>query len=149
MRRATLVGTGLLALAACAGGHAASVASPAADAAEIRAVLDTTAAGWNRGALAVYMSAYADTTTSMGGDGIERGKAATERVMRQGFWRTGRPAQQLRYDHVEVRMLGRDNALVTGEFILTGADRPDRTGWFTTIWARTSEGWRMIHDHSS
>ena len=68
--------------------------------------------------------------------------------MRQGFWRNGRPAQQLRYDHVEVRMLGADNALVTGEFILSGAGRPDRTGWFTTVWARTSQGWRMIHDHS-
>lgn len=142
-----------LVLSACAGGHAgparSPAPSPAADAAGIRAVLDTTAAGWNHGELAVYMSAYADTTTSMGSNGVERGKAATERVMRQGFWRTGRPAQQLRYDHVEVRMLGRDNALVTGQFILTGGGRPDRTGWFTTIWARTSEGWRMIHDHSS
>ena len=66
-----------------------------------------------------------------------------------GFWGTGRRAQQLRYEHIVVRMLGRDNALVTGQFILTGAGRPDRAGWFTTIWARTSEGWRMIHDHSS
>ena len=123
-------------------------ASPASDASAIRAVLDTTAAGWNRGELAVYMSAYADSTTSMGANGIVRGKEGTEQVMRQGFWRNGRPAQQLRYDHVEVRMLGADNALVTGEFILSGAGRPDRTGWFTTVWARTSQGWRMIHDHS-
>ena len=37
MMRTTLVGTALLALAACAGGHAASAPSPAGDAAEIRA----------------------------------------------------------------------------------------------------------------
>ena len=135
-------------VAACAGHPPASPAPSATSAAQIRAVLDTTAAGWNRGELAVYMSAYADSTTSMGANGIVRGKDGTEQVMRQGFWRNGRPAQQLRYDHVEVRMLGADNALVTGEFILSGAGRPDRTRWFTTVWARTSQGWRMIHDHS-
>ena len=146
--RASLAGPAVLLLAACAGGRNVSAPSPASDAAAMRAVLDTTAAGWNRGELAVYMSAYADSTTSMGSNGIVRGKDGTEQVMRQGFWRNGRPAQQLRYDHVEVRMLGTNNALVTGQFILSGAGRPDRTGWFTTIWARTSHGWRMIHDHS-
>jgi len=47
-----------------------------------------------------------------------------------------------------MRMLGRDDALVTGEFVLTGAGHADRTGWFTTVWTRTPQGWRMIHDHS-
>ena len=149
MRATAVLVVGLLTGTACAGGASPGAPAPADDAARIRAVLDTTAAGWNRGELSVYMSAYADSTTSMGGNGLVRGKEGTAQVMRQGFWRAGRPAQQLRYDHVEVRMLGRDNALVTGKFILTGAGRPERTGWFTTIWARTAEGWRMIHDHSS
>ena len=26
--------------------------------------------------------------------------------------------------------------------------RPDRTGWFTTVWTKTKTGWKMIHDHS-
>jgi ketosteroid isomerase-like protein len=54
----------------------------------------------------------------------------------------------LHYEHVVVRMLGRDNALVTGQYVLQGGERPDRTGWFTTVWTRTPAGWRMIHDHS-
>ena len=118
------------------------------DAAAIRTALDSTAAGWNRGDLAVYMSMYDDSVTSNGAEGFLTGKAGVETVMRRGFWRTGRPLQQLRYENVVVAPLGADHALVTGKFVLTGADRPDRTGLFTTVWRRTSAGWRMIHDHS-
>ena len=56
--------------------------------------------------------------------------------------------QLLRYEHMDVRMLGKEHALVTGQYVLTGGGGPDRTGWFTTVWARTRQGWRMIHDHS-
>jgi len=86
--------------------------------------------------------------TTMLPTGVVTGRDAIGDVMRKGYWRTGRPLQQLHYEHVDVRMLGRDDALVTGEFVLTGAGHPDRTGWFTTVWMRTPKGWRMIHDHS-
>jgi uncharacterized protein (TIGR02246 family) len=126
------------------------------DAAAIRAVFDTTTAGWNRGELPVYLSAYTESATAMGSKGPERGVNAIGDQMRAGYWRTGRPVQSLHYDHMEIRPLGPDNALVTGQYILTGAGRPDRTGWFTTIWSRVPAArgqpasvWRMIHDHSS
>ena len=119
------------------------------DAAAIKATLDTTAAGWNRGELSVYLSAYADTATAMGSTGLVRGVRGIEGQMRAGFWRTGRPIQVLSYDHLEIRPIGPDQAVVTGQYILTGGGRPDRTGWFTTIWVRTPRGWRMLHDHSS
>ena len=118
------------------------------DAAAIRAMFDTTAAGWNRGELPVYLSAYNESSTTMGSDGLVRGVAGIEGQMRAGFWKNGRPAQVLRYEHLEIRQLGRDNALATGQYILSGGGRPDRSGWFTTIWQRTLQGWRMIHDHS-
>jgi ketosteroid isomerase-like protein len=121
---------------------------PASDVAAIRAVFDTTAAGWNRGDLSAYLSAYNETSTTMGGTGLVRGPAAIGDQMRAGFWKTGRPIQILNYDHLEIRPLGPNDALVTGQYILSGADRPNRTGWFTTIWERTPAGWRMIHDHS-
>ena len=136
----------LVAVASLLGAARAGAQSPAD--AQIRAVLDSTAAGWNRGDLSRYLWAYADTATSMGSNGPERGRAAIEAQMRAGFWRTGRPLQSLHYEHVDVRMLGAAHALVTGEFVLTGGGRPARTGWFTTVWAHTADGWRMIHDHS-
>ncbi len=48
-----------------------------------------------------------------------------------------KPSRGYPAESVDVRFPGPDHALVTGKFVLTGAGRPDQTGWFTTIW-RTS-----------
>ena len=129
-------------------GSSSSVTPDAADVAAIRAVFDTTAFGWNHGDLSAYLYAYAPSATAMGRTGLVHGPSGIEEQMRAGFWKTGRPTQSLAYDHLEIRALGRNHALATGQYILTGGGLPDRTGWFSTIWERTPVGWRMIHDHS-
>ena len=121
----------------------------ATDAAAIRAVLNTSAAGWNRGDLRVYLSAYVDSATAMGRTGLARGVRGIEGQMRAGYWRTGRPLQTLTYDHLEIRPIGPNQAIVTGQYNLVGEGVSNRSGWFTTIWVRTPVGWRMVHDHSS
>jgi uncharacterized protein (TIGR02246 family) len=126
----------------------AALQKPDPAAAQIRAVLNSTADGWNKGDLAQYLAAYTPSATEMLSDGPKGGVEVIEQTMRNGFWKTGRPLQQLRYEHVDVRMLGKEHALVTGQYVLNGGGRPDRTGWFTTVWTRTRAGWRMIHDHS-
>ena len=129
--------------------HARTSPAPSSPAdAEIRAVLDSTAAGWNRGDLGPYMAAYAEDADAGGSNGFVHGPVAIEEGMRRGFWKNGRPAQQLRYEHLTIRMLGASDALVTGQYVLSGAGLPDRTGWFTTVWEQRPQGWRMIHDHS-
>lgn len=148
MRR-FLVAVSLATALGCAGQiRSGSGSSFASDAAAIKALFDLTAAGWNRGELPVYLSAYVDTATTMGSTGLVRGVKAIEAQMRAGFWRAGRPLQSLSYDHLEIRPIGPDQAIATGQYILTGGGRPDRTGWFSTIWVRTPQGWRMVHDHS-
>jgi uncharacterized protein (TIGR02246 family) len=114
----------------------------------IRAALESTAAGWNKGDLNEYLSAYTKEATEMLSTGPAGGVEAIEKTMKEGFWKSGRPLQILRYESLVVRMLGKKNALVTGKYVLSGAGRPDRSGWFTTIWLKTKDGWRMIHDHS-
>ena len=136
----------LACLAACA--RPAAAPAPESVAEDIRAVLDSTAAGWNRGDLSRYLWAYAESTTVMGRGGVEHGVEAIRQQMLAFFWKTGRPLQVLRYEHLAVRLLGPESALATGQYILSGNGLPDRTGWFTTVWARTAVGWRMIHDHS-
>lgn len=116
--------------------------------AEIKAVFDITAVGWNTGDLTKYLYAYVPDATEMLSTGPTGGVEAIEKTMKEGFWKTGRPLQNLRYESLVVRMLGKENALVTGQYILSGADKPDRKGWFTTVWTKTKSGWRMIHDHS-
>ena len=150
MKKISVAIVTLAAAIGCAGQvHSGSGFQHATDAAAIKAVFDTTAAGWNRGELPVYLSAYVDSATAMGSTGLVRGVGGIEGQMKAGFWRTGRPLQLLSYDHLEIRPIGPDQAIATGQYILTGGDRPNRTGWFTTIWVRTPHGWRMVHDHSS
>jgi uncharacterized protein (TIGR02246 family) len=136
------------AVVGCAARSSSLAVTPASDVAAIRAVFDTTAAGWNRGDLSAYLFAYAPSATAMGRTGLVHGPNGIGDQMRAGFWKAGRPDQILAYDHLEIRPLGQDHALATGQYILSGAGKPDRTGWFTTIWERTPAGWRMIHDHS-
>jgi len=45
--------------------------------------------------------------------------------------------------------LGEGYALVVGRFVLEGGGQPEHSGWFSTIWERQTQGWRVIHDHSS
>lgn len=115
---------------------------------QIVAELNSTADGWNNGDLPKYLAAYVPEATEMTGEGPKGGVDEIEKTMRAGFWKNGRPAQVLRYENIVVRPLGKKNALVTGQYILSGGGRPDRKGWFTTVWIKTSKGWRMMHDHS-
>jgi uncharacterized protein (TIGR02246 family) len=115
---------------------------------DITAALNSTADGWNAGDLAKYLAVYVPEATEMTSEGPKGGMEHIEQTMKSGFWKTGRPLQVLRYENVVVRMLGKKDALVTGQYVLSGGGRADRKGWFTTVWTKTKDGWRMIHDHS-
>jgi len=139
---------GLLTFAFALGANAQEPSRKGSAEEQIKSVFAYTALGWNTGDLSKYLYAYVPGAKEMTKDGPKGGVEHIEQTMKNGFWKTGRPIQQLRYEHLEITMLGKNNALVTGQFILSGADRPDRTGWFTTVWTKLKLGWRMIHDHS-
>ena len=120
-----------------------------ADEVEVRRKLQSTAEAWNRADLAGHVAPYADSAAFMTGRGPMIGRDMIEASLRRGFWRDGKPLQTLRYEHVSVRALGANHALVTGRFALAGGARADATGWFTLVWERGPQGWREIHDHSS
>jgi uncharacterized protein (TIGR02246 family) len=120
----------------------------AREAADIRSILDGTSRGWNTGDLALYLSPYTPDATEMRHTGPTGGVDSIASTMKRGFWKKGRPTQDLRYDSVQVRFLSPRSALVTGKYVLTGGARPQRSGWFTTVWIKNKHGWKMVHDHS-
>jgi ketosteroid isomerase-like protein len=77
------------------------------------------------------------------------GKERTAEALRRSFFKDGKPMQQLRFEQVSIRRLGREHALVVGRFVLEGGGQPEQSGWFSTVWERQADGWRVIHDHSS
>jgi len=107
-----------------------------------------TAAAWNRGDIEGHVATYADSAEFMA-PGPLVGRDRIRESLLRSFWREGRPLQQLRYEQVAIRRLGADHALMTGRFVLSGGGRPDRSGWFTLVWAWTDGGWKIVHDHSS
>jgi ketosteroid isomerase-like protein len=116
---------------------------------EIQGLLDASAASWNRGDLDGHLADNADSISFMTRDGPIVGKARTAEALRRSFFQDGKPLQQLRFEQVTIRSLGPRHALVVGRFVLEGGGRPEHSGWFSTIWQRQAEGWRVIHDHSS
>lgn len=116
---------------------------------DIRAELQRTVDAWNAGDMAGHVSAYADSATMMGSRGLITGRETIAAGLVRGFWREGRPLQQLSYVDLRVRMLGERFALVTGGCVLTGGGRPDYTCRFSLTWELQQGRWVMIHDHSS
>jgi ketosteroid isomerase-like protein len=119
------------------------------DDAEIRAVMSAQAAAWNRGDIDGFMNGYArsSTTEFISGDKLTRG------------WQTVRDRYRKKYDsrekmgtlyfsELKITRLGGDAALVIGRWrLVRQGDKPH--GRFTLLFRRTSDGWRIVHDHTS
>ena len=143
------IGGAVLALALAAAPAAAQMSKGADVQAEIQAMLDESAAAWNRGDLDGHLADNADSIRFMTGKGPVIGKTQTADILRKAFFRDGKPVQSLRFEKVDIRPLGSEHALVIGHFVLSGGGEPERSGWFSTVWERQAAGWRVIHDHSS
>jgi beta-aspartyl-peptidase (threonine type) len=119
--------------------------------AEIRQLLDAQVLAWNRGDLEGYMSGYWNSgeltffsgTTETGG-----WKPALDRYRRH-YKKSGSPMGRLAFRHLRIETLGEQLALARGQWRLETPNAPTRTGLFTLMLRRFSDGWRIVHDHSS
>ena len=68
---------------------------------------------------------------------------------RQRYVDGGREMGALDFTDLEVEMLSDDLGLVRGRWALTFSDQSTASGLFTLIMRRMSNGWRIVHDHTS
>jgi ketosteroid isomerase-like protein len=122
-------------------------------AAELEGALLASAEAWNRGELDGFMAPYLRSPglTFSGSAGVRRGFDAVMRRYRENFFEASEPLPTLRFEDLETLDLGRDHALMLGRYVLLSADNGDRvdTGYFSLVWVRTVDGWRIMHDHTS
>lgn len=136
----------ILALAAAVG---CASSAPSGDAAgEIARRTRDSAGAWNRGDLAAFVADYDESATFVTGKGLI-GKAEMTRHYAEKYFHDGRPDQELRFEEIQVTLLGGDHALSSGKWAVSGGGKPEQSGWFSLVWKRGPNGWRIIHDHSS
>jgi len=116
----------------------------------IKQVLDDQVAAWNKGDLDGFMKGYwkSPDLTFFSGNNKKQGWLATKDRYVKDYKSEGKEMGQLSFTDLQIEMLGADNAFVRGRFqLVMEKDKP--TGLFTLIFKRTTDGWRIIHDHTS
>jgi len=115
-------------------------------------MLRESAEDWNRGDLDGFLDDYLNSPeTAFVGSDVSFGVEAIRARYLRSYWSTGRPEGLLSFEDIHVRPIGSDHALARGRYLLTdrSTGRLTSTGMFSLVLVQTSDGWRIIHDHSS
>lgn len=123
--------------------------SQSKDESAIRKVMDDQAAAWNRGDIDSFMTGYwkSDKLTFVSGTDITRGWQPTLDRYKKGY-DTRAKMGTLTFSDLEITMLGKDAAVVLGNWALK-REKDNPSGKFTLTWRKFKEGWRIILDHTS
>lgn len=138
--------------AACASTPPAPSADVDAEAVRtgVRATLDTQVAAWNRGDIRGFMDGYArtDTLVFLSGNNERRGWQESYYAYVRGY--PNREAMgTLSFENIEIRPLSSLHALAFGRWRLTRESTDGATGLFSLLLQNTSDGWLVVHDHTS
>lgn len=130
---------------------AAPQAAPGNPPAEIAAMLARSAADWNRGDLAGFMSDYAhdSLTTYVSAGHVQYGWQQLYDRYRTTYFAPGQARDSLTFGEVHVRPLTHDVALATARFTLLRGDSVTASGPFTLILQKRGGRWYILHDHTS
>jgi beta-aspartyl-peptidase (threonine type) len=116
---------------------------------EIRSVLQAQQDAWNRGDIDAFMNGYAhsDATLFVSEDKVTRGWDTVRNRYHERYSDRAKMGK-LAFADLEITPFGKDAALVLGTWKLDRAkDQPH--GRFTLIFRLTSDGWKIVHDHTS
>jgi beta-aspartyl-peptidase (threonine type) len=106
---------------------------------------------WNHGNLEGFMQGYwhsPDLDFFSGAD-VTKGWDSTLQRYRQRYRSEGKEMGQLVFQDLNVDVLSRKAAVVTGKWQLTMSDGKQPHGLFTLIVKKMPGGWRIVHDHTS
>lgn len=115
---------------------------------EIVTAMNKSAEDWNKGDLDAFLSLYDSAATFMLPTGPV-GISGMKENYQKGFFNGSVPKQNLRFEEMVVRPLGKNYALLTGKFVLFGNNLKERSGRYSLVFIHRKNGWRILHDHSS
>ena len=116
---------------------------------EISAVLNAQQEAWNRGDIEAFMDGYwrSEETVFVSSDEVTRGWEKVLDRYKKNYTDRAKMGM-LTFSNLEITPLGDDAAVVLGAWKLKRAKDEPR-GRFTLIFRRFSEGWKIVHDHTS
>ena len=119
--------------------------------AEIAAMLNRSAADWNRGDLQGFMNDYLnDSTVSFMSRGhVQYGWQPVFDNYQRNYFAPGKSRDSLTFEELHVRSLAADAAFATARFKLTRGDSTVASGPFTLVLRKVNDRWLIIHDHTS
>lgn len=117
----------------------------------IRHLLLSQVEAWNRGDLEGFMRGYWNSPelTFYSGTTITKGWAPTLARYKQRYQSEGREMGKLEFQDLDIDLLSRRSAVVSGKWHLTMKNGQTPHGLFTLVLKRMPEGWRIVHDHTS
>ena len=117
--------------------------------AKIKTILQDQAHSWNNGDIDQFMEHYwksPNLTFSSSGKVVRGWQATIERY--KAKYSTREKMGRLKFDQLEIRMLGDSASLVLGNWHLTRKD-DNPQGNFSLIFRKIDGQWKIIHDHTS
>lgn len=123
---------------------------PSATQQELTRLMDESAVAWNRGDLDAFLDTYKDDQlTAFMAPQITYGIPEIKARYARTYFRDGKPKAQLSFGDLKFRQLGAGHVLMTGRWYLAEPAGKKTEGYYTLVWEKTQDGWKMIHDHSS
>ena len=154
LSRKSVTNLAMLAVSTSLGCAPAVEQAPPVDPATLNAAVDTllsrSEAAWNGGDLEGFLFWYqrGPETTFLGSTGLTRGWD-TIRARYAPRFEAGATRDSLRFEDLVSRPLAPRLGLATARYVLSRGDSVTASGVFTLIVEEKSEGWRIVHDHSS
>jgi beta-aspartyl-peptidase (threonine type) len=117
----------------------------------IKHVLVSQVEAWNHGKLEGFMQGYwrSPDLTFFSGATETRGWEPTLLRYRQRYQAEGKEMGKLEFQGLNIDLLSRKAAVVTGKWQLTMSDGKQPHGLFTLVFKRLPGGWKIVHDHTS
>ena len=117
----------------------------------IKHLLVSQVEAWNHGKLDAFMQGYwrSPDLTFFSGATVTRGWEPTLLRYRQRYQADGKEMGKLEFQDLNIDLLSKTSAVVTGRWQLTMSDGKQPHGLFTLIFKRLPGGWKIVHDHTS
>jgi len=119
--------------------------------AAIEQVMRSQQDAWNRRDLEGFMKGYWNSSelTFFSGGKLNSGWQATLERYRKTYKGEGKEMGTLDFSDLRIESLGNNAAFVRGAWKLTFSDGKTPHGLYTLIFRRFSNGWKIVHDHTS